>query len=217
MAPRLAGIVLERIEDAIRHELKESNTPPPDCFKQIATSYKCSLRTVYRHYRRIQRNQPRGGHLGGACKVITFEVETAIRQLLDEKPWFYQDEIRDFLIDVFDIHVNQSTISRALQRIKYTRKVLRVAAGQRNTELRTDWLDQLQLYNAEQFVFVDESGSDERTGDRVYGYALSGHRAVVSRWLANRTRISVLPAYTVDGYIASITFPGTCNGELFST
>jgi transposase len=37
----------------------------------------------------------------------------------------------------------------------------------------------------------------------------------VRRWLARRNRISVLSAYTVDGYIASRTFKGTCTGEIF--
>jgi len=34
---------------------------------------------------------------GGLRKVISLEVETAIRQLLNNMPWFYQDEIQKFL------------------------------------------------------------------------------------------------------------------------
>ena len=58
--------------------------------------------------------------------MITFEVEVAIRSLLDHMPWFYQDEIRDFLLDVFNIRVDCSIVLRALARIKITRKRLRV-------------------------------------------------------------------------------------------
>jgi transposase len=38
---------------------------------------------------------------------------------------------------------------------------------------------------------------------------------VVRRWLSSRERVSVLPAYTIEGYIAAKTFYGTCTGEIF--
>ena len=47
------------------------------------------------------------------------------------------------------------------------------------------------------------------------GYADNGVRAIVSRWLQNRERVSFLPAYTIEGYITSITFLGTLTGDMF--
>ena len=47
------------------------------------------------------------------------------------------------------------------------------------------------------------------------GYADQGIRAKVSRWLQSRERVSFLPAYTIEGYIMSITFQGTLNGDMF--
>ena len=72
------------------------------------------------------------------------KMELVIRVLLDERPWIYQDEIAEFLLEVFDITVHQSTISRTLKRIHITRKKLTVVAAQRNEELRIQWLDDLQ-------------------------------------------------------------------------
>jgi len=99
--------------------------------------------------------------------------------------------------------------------MKVTRKKLKVEAAQRNQELRLDWQFCLQEYHADQLIFVDEMGSDDRTGDRSYGWSDKGLRAVVSRWLQRKKRVSVLPAYTVDGYIVATTFPGTCTAEIF--
>jgi len=65
-------------------------------------------------------------------------MEQAIKQLLDQRPWYYQDEIAAFLLDAFDVEVVQSTISKALRRIKITRKRLKVVAAQQNDELRTE-------------------------------------------------------------------------------
>jgi arginine repressor len=63
-------------------------------------------------------------------------MELAIRVLLDERLWIYQDEIAEFLLEVFDITVYQLTISRTLKRINITRKKLTVTVIQRNEELR---------------------------------------------------------------------------------
>jgi arginine repressor len=47
-------------------------------------------------------------------------IEAVIYDLLNNCPWLYQDEIMDFLYEVFNIKVDQSTISRALAQIKIT-------------------------------------------------------------------------------------------------
>jgi transposase len=142
-------------------------------------------------------------------------MERAIKLLLDERPWYYQDEIAEFLFEAFDVEVSQGTISATLKRIQVTRKRLKVVAAQQNAELRIQWQYDLQFFTAEQLVFVDESGSDDRTGDRQFGWSDKGVRAVVHRWLENKERVSVLPAYTIEGYITATTFYGTCTGQIF--
>jgi len=134
---------------------------------------------------------------------------------LIHSPWFYLDEIREFLIEAFHVDIALSTISTALRRIKFTRKKLRVEAAQRNQVLRAAWQYSLRCFTANQLIFVDESGSDNRTGDRAYGYGLRGAITRVRRWLKYHDRVSALPAYTIDGYLTASTFPGTCNADIF--
>jgi transposase len=189
--------------------------PTPQQISMLAVNYKCSSRSIYRHLERIQAGRPLLARTGGQRRVITPQIDAAIYHLLNEYPWFYQDEIAEFLLEVYDIEVSQYTISIALARIKLTRKKLKIEAAQRNQELRTAWQDTLQYFSANQLVFIDETGSDERTGDRQYGWARIGERARVSRWFGRRDRVSLLGAYTIEGYIAGITFSGTCNAELF--
>jgi hypothetical protein len=38
---------------------------------------------------------------------------------------------------------------------------------------------------------------------------------MVHRWLENKERVLVLPAYTIKGYIIAITFYGTYTGQIF--
>jgi len=70
-------------------------------------------------------------------------MEQSIKHLLDERPWFYLDEIQEFLLEMFDIEPCLQTVANALKHIKVTRKKLKVEAAQRNDELRTQWLDDL--------------------------------------------------------------------------
>jgi transposase len=212
MPDRLDVATIARIEDALRDPTAAHDY---QYARQLAIDYECYISTIYRHKQRVAAECPLMPRSGGAQRIITWKMEQAIKHLLDKQPWFYQDEIRDFLFEVYDIIVDQSTISRALQRIEITRKRLKVVAVQRNKELRIDWQYNLMNFTTEQLIFVDESGSDERTGDRMYGWAGKGIRAQVSRWLANRDRVSLLLAYTIKGYIASRTFKGTCTGDIF--
>ena len=100
--------------------------------KCLATNYRTSTRTIERHQTRIQRRIPLPKRTGGQRRVITKEIDTAIFHLLNKFPWFYQDEIIKFLAEVFNIDVDRSTVARALQRIKFTRKKLYIKAAQRN-------------------------------------------------------------------------------------
>jgi len=212
MAPRLSLAVGAAID---RDIVACSGKLTPHQISMLMANYKCSSTAIYRRQERIQAGRQAAVRTGGQRRVITAEIDTAIHHLLNEYPWFYQDEIAEFLREVFDIDVDQSTVSRALARIKVTRKKLKVEAKQRNAELRTAWQDSLQHYSADQLIFVDESGSDERTGDRQYGWARIGERVRVSRYFGRRDWISVLGGYTLEGYIAGMTFPGTCNADLF--
>ena len=99
--------------------------------KCLATNYRTSTRTIKRHQTRIQCGIPLPKRTGGQRRVIT-EIDTAIFYLLNKFPWFYQDEIIKFLAEVFNIDVDRSTVARALQRIKFTRKKLYIKAAQRN-------------------------------------------------------------------------------------
>jgi transposase len=140
-----------------------------------------TLQTVYRHKKRIEAGAPPFPLSGGPVSVITPGHEKAIKLLLDKRPWMYLDEIRDFLQKAYNIPVHISTVSRALARIKVTRKRLKALAAQRNAELRIEWQDYMQEYTANQIVAVDESGSDERNRDRGFGWASSGAKAIVYR------------------------------------
>ena len=74
---------------------------------------------------------------------------------------------------------------------------------------------QLSKFNAWQLVFIDESRSNERTGDRRNGWAPKGCLVMVKQLLKRTPKWSILLAYTIDGYISTVLFQGSINIERF--
>ena len=136
----LDPIVIERLESDLRELGPNLST---NYIKQLASNYDTTVKTIYWHKARVEAGMPPRPASGGPRRVITWPMEQAIKHLLDQRPWYYQDEITAFLHSAFDIEVDRSTISRALKRIKVTRKRLKDIAAQQNDELRTEWLEQL--------------------------------------------------------------------------
>src|SRR5271168_3911540 len=206
---------------ALIAEAVKASGPKPN-LGRIAELFETSLPTVRKIRDEIYVKEVLGDswepRKPGRPRRITPQIEEAIDYFVHYvTPTIYQDELATFIYDCFDVKVSQSTISEALKRINITRKKLQVEAAQRNQIERLNYQINMSSVKASQYVFVDESGSDERTGDRAHGYARRGVPARIARWLRSRTRISVLPAYTVEGYIDFITFEGTCNAEIFES
>jgi hypothetical protein len=92
---------------------------------------------------------------------------------------------------------------------------MQIRAAQRNPELRNDWIRKLAGYTANQLIFVDESAANERTGDRKYGWAPIGVTPVEYRSFQRSERWSILPAYTVDGFITWGITHGSFTARMF--
>ena len=121
-----------------------------------------------------------------------------------------------FLWDEFGLSTSESTVSRVLKRLRISRKVLQWQAAQPSKELREHWAVRLTEWTPNQLVFIDESAANECTADRKYGWAPIGQRAIESIELKRSERYSILPAYTIDGYITWIIRQGSITGNIFN-
>ena len=65
-------------------------------------------------------------------------------------------------------------------------------------------------------VFVDESAANERTKDRKYGWSPRGIPALETQILHHSKRWSILPAYTIDGYITTMIVQGSITRDIFN-
>ena len=70
-------------------------------------------------------------------------------------------------------------------------------------------------YSAEQLIFIDESAKDERTLSRMYGYSLMNVRAVKKNVFVRGKRYTILPALSLDGFIAVEIVVGSYDKKKF--
>jgi hypothetical protein len=73
----------------------------------------------------------------------------------------------------------------------------------------------LGKWQANQLVFLDESGINARSGERTRGWSFKGKVARLKVPGAKAENFSVLPAMTVDGYIACNIYQGSVNAKMF--
>ena len=72
-------------------------------------------------------------------------------------------------------------------------------------------------YSTEQLIFVDETSKDERSVSRLYGYSYVNNRANKKVVFIRGKRYTILPALTIDGFIAAEIMEGSCDKDKFRT
>ncbi|KAG9185041.1 hypothetical protein G6011_02988 [Alternaria panax] len=138
-----------------------------------------------------------------------------LREYLEGRPHAYLEEIKDWLYDEFDIPVSIKLVYRELKKMKWSRKVATKRASEQSDALRRVFRARVQLnYTTEQIVAIDESACNERTGDRKYGWSPVGRSVELEYSMKRSERWSLLPAMTVDGYLAHCIFQGAITAEI---
>jgi hypothetical protein len=138
-----------------------------------------------------------------------------LREYLNGRPQAYLEEMKDWLLDEFDIPVSIGLVYRELQKMKWSRKIATKKAAEQSDTLRCVFQARLQQnYTTEQLVAIDESACNERTGDRKYGWGPIGCSVELEYSMKRSERWSLLPAMTVDGYLAHRVFQGAITAEL---
>jgi transposase len=154
--------------------------------------------------------------LRGRPRVLTNRMTEELRDLIVESPSLLLDEIGEWLAIYHDQPILSTALHDNLKDLGLTYKRLKRVATKRDDRYRAEWLHNITSnYTADQLVFLDESSKDDRTILRRYGRAISGQTPVDIVRLNRGTRYSILPALTVDGYIAVRVIEGSIDGAEF--
>lgn len=186
-------------------------------FRDIARNLNIAVSTGHSIYKKFQETgdvSPTVPVCEGK-RVLTGQQELIVIALLWSKPTLYLSEICQEIFRTTSIQVSPSTVCRIIHRNGLTRKKVQQIALQRSIDYRGDFMAEVQMYDAQKFVWVDETGCDRRDQVRKFGYALRGQRPVYHRLLHRGNRISAIAAIAHDGVIALDLTQGTVDGSRF--
>lgn len=139
-------------------------------------------------------------------RKLNQSLELFVVGLILEKPGLYLSEINELVLQFSGISVSEATICRLFQRYGFTRKKMRSSALQRSAQLRGALMAHTILYTRDMLVWVDESGCDNRSTIRKFGYAINGQTPECHRFLARGKRISIIAAISSEGLVAAEYF-----------
>jgi DDE superfamily endonuclease len=88
-------------------------------------------------------------------------------------------------------------------------------ALERDELLRAVWMAEIGGFHEDQFVFLDEAGVDDHTGERRRGWSSVGSPCVMSTAFFRGQKYSILSALDSTGIIALDIFEGAVNKEIF--
>ena len=189
-------------------------------YQEIAANLNVALGTVYNINRLfvdtgdvIPKKVPRREHL----RSLTHTDELLILGLIIDSPSSYHSELCSAIRDVCGKCVSPSTVCKVIHRPGFTRKKLQHVAKQRSLQNRAEYMAEIQMYDSDCFVFIDETGCSSKDHTRNFGYAQRGEAAVEHRWIHRGSRISAIAAISTTGMLAVEITTGSVNGDKFLT
>jgi len=215
---RLQECCVEMIESLVIEE--GIDTPLVHLLSRVFSAYRVPTRTLrrwYDHYllwgecpystrhkvKLFQRKSKRWRR----TKVITDEIVDALKDIVDENPEFYIDEIADELAKQSGCYLPISTIYTTLkEKVGYSLQVCYDSAAQRDEVERQRYKAALNalVRNPEQVIVIDETHKDRNASRRrkAWGPRNSGGLAL-RRWFRNEVRYTMIAALNLDGFVDS--------------
>ena len=151
----------------------------------------------------------------GRPRLIKPAMLDFLKERLRQGPSLTLEEMVDLIGEEFNTAVSTATISRALNKCGWSKKVIRRKAKEQNADLRDMHLYLRSEFHSWQLVYIDESGCDRRVGNRRTGWSAVGRTPVEVIPFQRGVRHQILAAYAQDGILHSTVFAGPTSGDVF--
>lgn len=142
-------------------------------------------------------------------------AQSFIIDLYARHPTIFRDEASKALKETLDVSVHPRTITKWLNGIGWTKKKATAVAKEQNPSRYEAYSLFIGQFTSEQLCFADETGVDERNGQRTRGYSRAGTPAVVTQPQRRGTRMNVLSGVSLDGVEAPIVLETTVTAQGF--
>ena len=111
--------------------------------------------------------------------------------------------------------VDSSTICRTFQRLGFTQQKIKHLPQYQSEEARLQYMAEICAYDPSMFIWLDETGCDERNAVQQYVYALQGLTPRCFTFKSGGKRYTSIAAMSVDGIEDSYITEGNVNGDKF--
>ena len=159
-------------------------------------------------------------HGGGKPPLLNSQQIEILSQLVEEDNDATLQQLSVRLAEKTGIKVSIPTICRHLQKLDLTRKKKTLHADEAESErvqkLRSQYWTTIGEVSLLDLVFIDETGVNLAMTRR-YARAKKGHRAYNKCPYNRGKNITLIGALALSGLIASFTFEGWTNQDIFLT
>jgi transposase len=132
-----------------------------------------------------------------------------LKQLIEENPDYFLDELLRLLKTNRFISVHYTTIHNQLLRSGVSRKKLQRIASERDEDKRANFIARIAQYAPHELGFIDEVSKDERSIGRRYGRSRRGRRARTSQPFVRGRRTSTVGCLTLEGFVSGTSVEGS--------
>jgi transposase len=183
--------------------------------EETAYLFKVSPKTVQRYIK--QRREK--GHLlpnpiPGRPPTKRAEIEAKLQLQLEKKPDATLQEHCDMWEAETGKKVSISTMSRAIEHLKWTLKKKTLQANERKEEERELWKEQTKDRDASKYRFIDETGSNLSL-TRFYARSPKGKRAYGTITRKRGKNVTMITDLTLAGLGEAFIIDGAANGDIF--
>ena len=190
--------------------------------REIAETNGPSQRTVQRWLSRYERygtvlpDPALFGEFRGRPRTISPHDFNLIVDIITEDCTRYIDEIQVLLYFRGGSWLSISTVQRWIRRLGFTRQRLFHFAHEALMGTVWEYYDFLynQQFDMSRLVFIDESHSNDRTMERMYGNSMRGTIPVFDYHMVRGQRYTISVAVNARGIVDYCVFRGSCTGHL---
>jgi len=189
----------------------DQGTPRAEIVKTFAVS-----RSTIKRYLKLRREtgdiKPRA--IPGRPSRKGVALQAGLLPRLEAHPDATLVEHCQFWEAMHGVLVSSATMSRAIQRLNWTRKKKTLRAGEQNETDRAAWREQAKMLDASKLVFIDECGSNIAL-TRLYARSPKGERVYGSVPRNRRANITLLAALSLQGMGEALILEGSADTAVF--
>jgi transposase len=182
---------------------------------EISKMFEVSRATIKRYLkRRRETGEVRAKEIPGRPSKKGVALQAGLRSQLEAYPDATLAEHCQFWETSQGVQVSSATMSRAIQRLDWTRKKKTLHASEQKEDDRAAWRELAQTLDASKLIFIDECGSNIAL-TRLYSRSSKGKRAygVIPR--NRRANITLLAALSLQGMGEALILEGSADSIAF--